>query len=806
MAFHVACPITCRRLCSCSLGFSRDLRGANAKEEFLKEVDRVEDLLIDPWGSSSRVLTVQVRVPKVAPAPHSVSSASILGVGDGGIDEAAEEASAQKKRFALQRQAAVTVEAAEDYARRFESGVNELPSSDQAGEELAQSGMNIMCRMCFLGEGEGSEKARRMLSCKDCGKKYHKNCLKSWAQHRGTSFNSLLSFIAGLLRLQLLRLIALSFRFISLEFMELSLVPGLRGQLEFVSKCVCRRTGDPNKFVFCKRCDAAYHCYCQHPPHKNVSSGPYLCPKHTRCHSCDSTVPGNGLSVRWFLSYTCCDACGRLFVKGNYCPVCLKVYRDSESTPMVCCDICQSWVHCHCDGISDAKYLQFQVDGNLQYKCATCRGECYQVKDHQDAVQELWKKKDVVDKDLVATLRAAAGLPTEEEIFSIFPFSDDDESGPVPGRSLKLSIKGLVENSSKKSKEHGKYSFNKKHASKKGHHTKIEPQQDSEVHQEIESQRRRLGGARVDSVGFQINERSDVQSSVAGICSTHEPRIVKHKRLDDVMVTDEEKPSRIVRIKCSKPHDSDSEDISRNAGEEKSVKGKKLVINLGARKINVSDSSKSNDVSHLPRDKKDQSSSEVRTLKISGRFGKTHSEGSKATFGVITQFPASTCEASHVDDKTSSPSLQKEARPLLKFKLRKPNSGDQTSLVTTQSEDEKLSSAKGQRSKRKRPSSLVDKASLEEDGEATTHSHPDSSRSDEMMDANWILKKLGKDSIGKRVEVLGSQNSWKKGTVTDVIGDSSTLSVSLDDGSIKTFELGKHSVRFIPQKQKRSRS
>jgi len=28
---------------------------------------------------------------------------------------------------------------------------------------------------------------------------------------------------------------------------------------------------------------------------------------------------------------------------------------------------------------SDEKYLQFQVDGNLQYQCATCRGECYQV-------------------------------------------------------------------------------------------------------------------------------------------------------------------------------------------------------------------------------------------------------------------------------------------------------------------------------------------------------------------------------------------------------------------------------------------
>ncbi|CAF2062033.1 unnamed protein product [Brassica oleracea] len=77
-----------------------------------------------------------------------------------------------------------------------------------------------MCRMCFLGESQGSERARRMLSCKSCGKKYHKNCVKSWAQHRDLFHWSLWS------------------------------CPSCR-------VCeVCRRTGDPNKFVFCKRCDA----------------------------------------------------------------------------------------------------------------------------------------------------------------------------------------------------------------------------------------------------------------------------------------------------------------------------------------------------------------------------------------------------------------------------------------------------------------------------------------------------------------------------------------------------------------------
>nr|CAD1839708.1 unnamed protein product [Ananas comosus var. bracteatus] len=57
-----------------------------------------------------------------------------------------------------------------------------------------------------------------------------------------------------------------------------------------LDKQVCRRTGDPNKLMFCKRCDGAYHCYCQQPPHKNISRGPYLCPKHTKCHSCRSNV------------------------------------------------------------------------------------------------------------------------------------------------------------------------------------------------------------------------------------------------------------------------------------------------------------------------------------------------------------------------------------------------------------------------------------------------------------------------------------------------------------------------------------
>lgn len=56
---------------------------------------------------------------------------------------------------------------------------------DLAGEEHGHSNVKVMCRLCFSGENEGSERARKMLSCKSCSKKYHRSCVKAWAQHRG---------------------------------------------------------------------------------------------------------------------------------------------------------------------------------------------------------------------------------------------------------------------------------------------------------------------------------------------------------------------------------------------------------------------------------------------------------------------------------------------------------------------------------------------------------------------------------------------------------------------------------------------
>ncbi|XP_062174308.1 uncharacterized protein LOC133879664 [Alnus glutinosa] len=892
MAFHVGCPITCRRICFCSLGFPRGLHSGKGRNDFLQEVSRIEAFLRDPWGAredgkgkAGRNGTVQVLVPRVTPLPPPPEAAAAVvekGFGGGGggggsvVDEVAAAASAQSKRMALQKKAAAAMVAAEDYARRFESGDLAVAAADASGahvgEELGQSNVNVMCRLCFFGENEVSEKARRMLPCKKCGKKYHRSCLKSWAQHRDLFHWS--SWVCPSCRI-----------------------------------CeVCLKTGDPNKFMFCKRCDGAHHCYCQQPSHKNVSSGPYLCPKHTRCHSCASTVPGNGSSVRWFLGYTCCDACGRLFVKGNYCPVCLKVYRDSESTPMVCCDVCQRWVHCQCDGISDEKYLQFQVDGNLQFKCPTCRGECYQVNGIEDAIQELWRRRDETDHDLIASLRAAAGLPTQEEIFSISPYSDDEDSGPTRlknefGRSLKFSLKGLVEKSPKKSKDYGKKSSNKKYAKKKVYEAplvgKTESHESFEGHNDAQSFGYSLDDDKNDdNKQFQRKEGTEKYSfpvagsmnNTDGICSINQPGVLKHKFVDEVMVSDEDRASRVVRLK---PHGLDTgDDTGKHTGKSKNVKGKKLVINLGARKINVTNSPRS-DASSFQREqdlmtsngnvntsqwktsdkptvdryagnaklgdgKGDRTDSfgQLKLLKVGGKegnllklgkvrpevsdvnpkfrrgssadahetitqehtrisLGKRNSEGNMAADGSLGEVrgskevwgklsdsrPEMYNEAN--DDYGQTPgsqSLPKDSKPLLKFKFKKPTLENQNSPHP----EEEKSSVKGQRSKRRRPSPL-EKSSFNE-VEDMAVSHQDNLM-DEIMDANWILKKLGKDAIGKRVEVhQSSDNSWHKGVVTNIIEGTTSLAVTLDDGKVKTLELGKQGVRFVPQKQKRSRT
>ncbi|KAF3492634.1 hypothetical protein DY000_02055888 [Brassica cretica] len=661
MAFHVACPITCRKICDCLFGFPRGLHGKEAKDLFLDEIHSLQHLLPDPWDAgASKEGTVQIHVPKLAPSDTGR---------DAGVDDSVKEVVAASSVSRKGRHTVVLKKAVENHAEHsasddFEMAVNELNEVDHDTDSAS-----VTCPMCFMVEVGKSERAK-MISCKCCGKKYHRNCLKSWAQHRDL------------------------FNWSSWA------CPSCR-------TCeACGTSGDPKKLMFCKRCDDAYHCDCQQPRHKTVSSGPYLCPKHTKCYSCGSKVPGNGQSLRWFLGYTCCDACGRLFGKGNYCPVCLKVYRDSEATPMVCCDYCQRWVHCLCDGISDEKYMQFQVDGNLQYKCSTCRGESYQVKDLEDAVQEIWKRKDIEDKELIASLRASAR---------------------VVGKT---------------------------------------------------------GGAPV------INQPGSSERKVA----------------EKVMVSgEEEKPLRVLRIKSSRPQDSDSEKLGKHSKEQSPVKAKKLVISIGPRKAGVTNPM-SCDTSNL-------------ASKSNGKHGKLQSEetasqeeqersvlrkSSEEKRGSQSEVGTSKGEGGG-DSNGGQQELQKDSKRLLKLKIKTHNPESQE-REAPRIVYERSKSGKGHRSKRKRASPPAEKSAFNEDEDVSLSR--DDSLLDEMLDASWILKKLGKDAKGKKVQIHeASDNTWEKGVVSEVGGGgTSKLMVTLENGKVKTVELGKQGVRFVAQKQKRTRT
>lgn len=43
---------------------------------------------------------------------------------------------------------------------------------------------------------------------------------------------------------------------------------------------------------------------------------------------------------KWYLGHLLCDACGRLWLKDKYCPVCYKVYRNSELGMLSACVTC----------------------------------------------------------------------------------------------------------------------------------------------------------------------------------------------------------------------------------------------------------------------------------------------------------------------------------------------------------------------------------------------------------------------------------------------------------------------------------
>lgn len=195
-------------------------------------------------------------------------------------------------------------------------------------------------------------------------------------------------------------------------------------------------------------------------------------------------------------------------------------------------------------------------------------------------------------------MRAAAGLPTQEEIFDISPFSDDEDSGPVikneHGRSLKFSLKGLGDKSPRKSKEHGKKSSSKKYGKKKKNGSSLMSETDS--HKNFG---RTAGGPFGHNTGDIENEEmqfsgelamsSPVAEALAADASAvNEAAGSKHKYVDEVLATNVTRTSRTIKIKSNKSHGLTSkEESGTSSGVPKPAQGPKLVIHLGGRTRNA---------------------------------------------------------------------------------------------------------------------------------------------------------------------------------------------------------------------------
>lgn len=165
----------------------------------------------------------------------------------------------------------------------------------------------------------------------------------------------------------------------------------------------------------------------------------------------------------------------------------------------------------------------------------------------------------------------------------------------------------------------------------------------------------------------------------------------------------------------------------------------------------------------------------VSPARTRGSLGKQSTEGSMPAIGLVSDVPHRRGKVSSlkfaearpnvyngvIDDHNQTPSvsysLPKEPKPSLKLKFKNPFNENPIAWAP-HGEDEK-NSVKGQRSKRKRPSPSREKSSAKEEEDASEGYEDD--LMDAVMEANWILQKLGKDAMGKRVEVhQPSNNSW----------------------------------------------
>uniref|UniRef100_S4RAI7 [histone H3]-lysine(4) N-methyltransferase n=1 Tax=Petromyzon marinus TaxID=7757 RepID=S4RAI7_PETMA len=104
-----------------------------------------------------------------------------------------------------------------------------------------------------------------------------------------------------------------------------------------------------------------------------------VCTKCVKCKSCGATTPGKGWDAQWSHDFSLCHDCGKLFDKGNFCPVCNRCYDDDDyESKMMQCGKCERWVHAKCESLSDTPCADemYEILSSLPesvvYTCVRC--------------------------------------------------------------------------------------------------------------------------------------------------------------------------------------------------------------------------------------------------------------------------------------------------------------------------------------------------------------------------------------------------------------------------------------------------